>query len=161
MIGIMSDSHDNRDAIREAIRLFKRHDCRMVLHAGDFVAPFAAGELATLQVSVRAVFGNCDGEKAGLAKTVDSFGKIKDPPFCFRHAEREFLLTHTQFSLDTHVRSGNYDVVVYGHTHRPEIRRIGRTLVVNPGETGGWVTGRKSIAILDPRSLQADIIYWD
>jgi putative phosphoesterase len=161
MIGIMSDSHDNREAIREAIRLFKSHDCQMVIHAGDFVAPFAAGELAALRVYVRAVFGNCDGEKVGLAKTVNSFGKIKESPFCFRYEEREFLLTHTQFSLDTHIRSGKYDVVVYGHTHRPEIRRTGRTLIVNPGETGGWVTGRRSIAVLDPCSMKADIIDWD
>ena len=158
MIGIMSDSHDNRDAIREAVRLFNRRACRLVIHAGDFVAPFAAGELAMLDCPVKAVFGNCDGEKPGLSRTVEAFGKIREAPFVFSYEGREFLLTHTHFSLDGHIRSGKYDVIVYGHTHRPEVRRSGQSLVINPGETGGWVTGKRTVAILDPSGPVAEIV---
>jgi putative phosphoesterase len=158
MIGIMSDSHDNRDAIRDAVRLFKRTGCRLVLHAGDFVAPFAVGELEALGCPVKAVFGNCDGEKAGLSKTVDSFGKIREAPFVFQYGGLEFLLTHTHFSLGSYIRSEKYDVIVYGHTHRPEVRRSGRSLIINPGETGGWVTGKRHVALLDLSTLDTEIV---
>ncbi len=158
MIGILSDSHDNRDAIRDAVRLFNRMGCRLVLHAGDFVAPFAAGELEELACPVKAVFGNCDGEKAGLSKTISAFGKIKEAPFVFQYGGRDFLLTHTHFSLDSYIRSEKYDVIVYGHTHRPEIRRSGQSLIINPGETGGWVTGWKSAALLDLSTFVAEIV---
>ncbi len=158
MIGIMSDSHDNRGNIKAAVHLFNELECRLVIHAGDFVAPFAAGELQLLSCPVKAVFGNCDGEINGLEKTVNSFGKIQSAPFSFRYAEREFLLIHTHFSLDTYSRSGKYDVIVYGHTHRPDIRRQGKTLLINPGETGGWVTGRATVATLDPETLEAEIL---
>jgi hypothetical protein len=158
MIGILSDSHDNRDALRDAVRLFNRTGCRLVLHAGDFVAPFAAGELSALDCPVKAVFGNCDGEKAGLSKTVDAFGKIREAPFVFQLEGREFLLTHTHFSLESHIRSGRYDVIVYGHTHRPEVRHSDRSLVINPGEAGGWVTGKGSVALLDLSTLDAEIV---
>ena len=42
MIGVMSDSHDNVDAVRAAVEVFKSAGCKLVIHAGDFVAPFAA-----------------------------------------------------------------------------------------------------------------------
>ena len=84
--------------------------------------------------------------------------KIQTAPFSFRYVDLEFLITHTQFSLDKYVRSGKYDVVVYGHTHRPDIHRQGNTLIVNPGETGGWVTGKATVALLDPESLEANIL---
>ena len=153
----MSDSHDNRENIKTAVRLFNLLGCRLVIHAGDFVAPFAAGELQQLSCPVKAVFGNCDGEIKGLEKTVNSFGKIQTPPFCFRYAEREFLITHTQFSLDAYIRSAKFDVIVYGHTHRPDIHRQGKTLIINPGETGGWVTGKATVAALDPENLEVEI----
>jgi len=158
MIGIMSDSHDNRDTIRAAVRLFNRAGCRLVLHAGDFVAPFAAGELEALGCPVKAVFGNCDGEKAGLSKTIDAFGKIREAPFVFQLDGREFLLMHTHFSLESCIRSGKYGVIVYGHTHRPVVRRSGSTLVINPGETGGWVTGKSSVALLELSTLDVEIV---
>jgi putative phosphoesterase len=157
-VGILSDSHDNRDALQRAVRLFNSLKCGMVIHAGDFVAPFAAAELEALGCPVKAVFGNCDGEKAGLSKTVGGFGVIQEAPLVFRHADREVLVIHTHFSLNNYIRSGRYDVIVYGHTHRPEIRRSGRSLIVNPGETGGWVTGRSTVAVWNPGSGEAEIM---
>jgi len=154
----MSDSHDNRENIKAAVRLFNGLGCRLVIHAGDFVAPFAAGELEQLNCPVKAVFGNCDGEKKGLEKMVSSFGKIKSAPYVFRYAEREFLLTHTQFSLDAYLRSEKYDVIIYGHTHRPDIRLQGKSLIINPGEAGGWVTDKATVATLDPETLEAEIL---
>ncbi len=158
LVGILSDSHDNRGTLRKAVNLFNHQKCDLVLHAGDFVAPFAAGELEALCCPVKAVFGNCDGEKAGLTKTVGAFGKIKEPPYVFPFQGYEFLMIHTHFSLDKFIRSDLYDVIVYGHTHRPEIRQAGRCLVINPGEAGGWVTGTSSAALLDLHTLSARII---
>ena len=85
MIGIMSDSHDNLDAIKLAVELFNKLRCELVIHAGDFIAPFAAHELSKLNCPVKAVFGNCDGEKKGLEKAFQSIGEIKEAPFIFNH----------------------------------------------------------------------------
>ena len=158
MIGIMSDSHDNREAIKLAVRKFNELGCRLVLHAGDFVAPFAAGELQNLSCPVKAVFGNCDGEKKGLEKTVGTFGIIKKAPFCFRQNGLEFLLTHTHFSLPVYVNSHKYDVIIFGHTHKPEIKTAKGVLLINPGETGGWVSGKCTIALLNTKTVKAEII---
>jgi len=76
----MSDSHDNLIAINKAISLFNQVDCSLVIHAGDIIAPFAARELRKLKCPVKAVFGNCDGEKEGLIKVFKDLGEINASP---------------------------------------------------------------------------------
>jgi putative phosphoesterase len=58
-------------------------------------------------------------------------------------------------------RSRLYDVVIVGHTHRYEIREVGRTILVNPGEVCGYVTGVKSVALLDTRKREVQIVNLD
>lgn len=158
MIGVMSDSHDNVEAVRRAVRFFRRARCRSVLHAGDFVAPFAAQELGGLGCPVIAVYGNCDGERAGLEKALLPFGEIHSAPYLFTLCDLRILLTHVPASEKV-LSSERLDIFISGHTHRPEIRRVGDLLSLNPGETGGWVSGRCSVALLDPLTGEAEIVY--
>jgi putative phosphoesterase len=158
MIGIMADSHDNLPAIKKAVRLFKDAGCELVIHAGDFIAPFAARELEALKCPVKAVFGNCDGEKKGLEKALASFGEVQKEPFVFSHKGRKYYLTHVPADLKRHAASGLYDVIIFAHTHSPEIQKKGRTLIVNPGETGGWVSGKSTVALVDIETLSAEIL---
>jgi putative phosphoesterase len=160
MIGVMSDSHDNCDAIQEAVGLFKQMKCELIIHAGDFIAPFAARELERAACPVKAVFGNCDGEKEGLEKTIRSFGEIKKAPFVFSHRGRSFLITHFHFALDKYASAGEYDVIVFGHTHKPEMKKNRGVLLINPGETGGWLSGKRSVALFDPETGEAEIVYF-
>jgi putative phosphoesterase len=52
----------------------------------------------------------------------------------------------------------SYDVIVHGHTHEARVQRQGKTLVVNPGETCGYLTGESSIALLDTEMFEAKIV---
>jgi uncharacterized protein len=158
MIGVMSDSHDNLTMIRRAVSMFNDARCDLVVHAGDIVAPFALKELAALDCRVKAVFGNVDGERTGLGMAIQPFGEIQEAPFAFSHAGREILLCHIDLPVKKYLAAGEYDIVIFGHTHKPEVRKQGKTLAVNPGETGGWLTGKSTVAILDPVTLRIDII---
>jgi putative phosphoesterase len=158
MIGILSDSHDHLDRLRAAVRLFNDAGCDLVVHAGDFVAPFAAEELGNLRAPVKAVFGNCDGEKAGLVKVFAGLGEIAPPPLRFGHSGRRFGLCHLDSAVDGLLASKAFDVVIFGHTHRPVVESRDGALLVNPGETGGWLRGKSTVALLDPVSLTAEII---
>ena len=158
MIGVMSDSHDNVPMLRKAVAVFKEAGCDLVLHAGDVIAPFAARELAALGCPVKAVFGNCDGEKQGLEMALEKIGEIQDAPLLFAHGRRQILLVHYHFSVATYTSSGRYDIIIFGHTHKPDIRRKGKTLLLNPGEAGGWLPGKSTVALLDPEKLEAETI---
>jgi len=159
MIGVMGDSHDNLGALRRAIAVFQEAGCRLVIHTGDFVAPFTARELATLNCPLKAVFGNCDGEKIGLEEAIRPFGEIRQAPLVWAENNLRFLLTHLHHEVESLAHIGRYDVIIFGHTHRPEIRRVGQTLLINPGETGGWLTGKSTVVLLDPLRLEADLVY--
>jgi putative phosphoesterase len=158
VIGILSDSHDNLPRIRDAVRLFNDAGCDLVIHAGDFVAPFTVSELRDLRAPVKAVFGNCDGERAGLAKALEGLGEIRDAPLKFTHAGLRFLVCHLDSPVDRHLASKAYDVIVFGHTHKALAERRAGSLLVNPGETGGWLRGKSTVALLDPATLTAEII---
>ncbi len=158
MVGIMSDSHDNVDAVKGAVRFFNSTACELVIHAGDFVAPFAARELKHLSCPLKAVFGNCDGEKNGLRKVIQTFGEIREAPFAFSCLGLKFLVTHVHASVDRYASSGKYDVVIFGHTHKADILRKNDVLLINPGETGGWLSGISSVALFDPRARDAKIV---
>lgn len=158
MIGVMADSHDNIHAVKKAVRLFNDAGCALVIHAGDFVAPFAARELGNLDCPVKAVFGNCDGEKKGLEKALSAFGEIREAPLTFTHDNRHFLVKHVHTSLKTHIASKKHNIIVFAHTHKPEIRKQGNILILNPGESGGWLSGKSTVALLDTETLSAEII---
>ena len=55
-IGVLADTHDNLGAIAVAVEFFNREGVGHVLHAGDFVAPFAINALGELQCPLTGVF---------------------------------------------------------------------------------------------------------
>ncbi|MBN2103736.1 metallophosphoesterase [bacterium] len=145
-IGIMADSHDNIPALVKAVSVFNDAEVSLVLHAGDLIAPFTAKPLKNLNARFIAVFGNNDGEVLGLSKVFEN--KIFRPPHLVEFKNLKILLLHEPDNLDALAISGKYDCIVCGHTHELEIRKD-PTLVVNPGECGGWLSGRRTVAIWD------------
>jgi putative phosphoesterase len=158
MIGVLSDSHDNLTMVRRVVGLFNDMDCDLVIHAGDFVAPFAAAELRNLRCPVKAVFGNCDGERAGLARVFEGLGEIRDAPLAFSHDGLRFVVSHLDTPVPDYLAEIPCDILIFGHTHKPVSERRNGVLVLNPGEAGGWLRGRSTAALLDPATRAADIL---
>lgn len=153
-IGIITDSHDHQANLRKAVEIFNSSGVGKVLHAGDLVAPFTKRELGKLKAPLVCVFGNNDGERLGL-KSV--FGEIYAPPLEMTLLGKKLLLLHEPDNLEVIIQSGYFDVIIYGHTHEVDIRR-GKTLVINPGESCDWLTGKSHIAILDLVTMEPELI---
>ena len=156
-VGLIADTHDNKASVEKATALFNRKEVGLVVHAGDFIAPFNARWMADLNAPMVGVFGNNDGERFGLRAQFESLGAIHRAPYAFVHEGRRLLVMHEPDEVDALAASGAYDVIVYGHTHEIDVRH-GDTLVVNPGEAGGWVTGRCTVGLLDLENLQVEIL---
>lgn len=157
LIGIISDTHDHLANLRRALELLKARGAELVLHAGDFVSPFVAEPFRETGLRVIGVFGNNDGDRLFLRQRFSEVGELHFGPHELELGGRKILLMHEPRALEALVASGRYDLVVYGHTHRPKISP-GQTLVVNPGELGGWLTGRGTLALVDLKRLQAEIL---
>jgi len=159
MIGIMSDSHDNMDAIRKAVEAFNEAEVELVIHAGDMISPFTAKEIKKLNCEFKAIFGNNDGERDGLRKFFngicyhDDFQglEIKGKKFAVIHGTNEDV-------VDALVKSGKYNVVIRGHTHKLEVKE-GKCMMINPGETCGYLSGLQTILLLDPDDLSYETIF--
>jgi putative phosphoesterase len=160
MVGIVSDTHDNRECIIRAVSLFNRYECGLVVHAGDIVAPFTVREFERLEGRFIGVYGNNDGEREGLSVQFSPLGEIHEPPYEFIYSGRRFVVMHSPKNLDLFLHREDIDVIIYGHTHKVEIRR-GRPLVVNPGECCAWLTGRSTAAILDLTDMRTEIFDLD
>lgn len=154
----MSDSHDNVSAIKQAVHVFNSVHCELVIHVRDFVAPFAARELGRLACPVKAVYGNCNGEKGGLKAVFKEIGEIHEAPLSFTYKDLNFLMTHVNYPTESKKALQNIHVYIFGHTHRPKIETLKKTLILNPGESGGWVTGKSTVALFDTKTQNAEIV---
>ena len=137
-VGIISDTHDNRTAIRQAVEIFNSRGASLVIHAGDLVAPFTALDFKALNCPMEMVFGNNDGEKIGLSYQLQRDWKSSPRPAYLYLSGQKVLLMHEPGSLDALAGSDSVDVVIYGHTHEIDVRK-GPPLIINPGEAGGWL----------------------
>jgi putative phosphoesterase len=156
-IGLMADSHENMPMIARAVALFDREGTELVLHAGDIISPITAKEFVKLQMHMIAVFGNNDGEKLYLREKFAPFAEIHERAWEGEAGGRRILMIHAPDTLAALEASDAYDVIVYGHTHKAVVRKGKKTLVVNPGECCGWITGRSTVAILDTETMEAEI----
>jgi len=156
LIGIMSDSHDNMNAIKKAVKFFNGHKVELVLHAGDIVSPFTAIEFEKLKMKFIGVFGNNDGDKPYLLTRFKKIGSLNYDPFELTAGGKKIVLMHQPKFIEQLLHSAKYDLVVYGHTHKIDIRE-GKSVVINPGETGGWLSGRETVALLDTSDLKPEI----
>ena len=157
LAGIIADTHDNMNTLRKAIDIFNERGVEIVLHAGDYIAPFTSREFRRLKCRLVGVFGNNDGEKFGLVKQFEGFGELHEGIHQLELKSKKIAITHYPEIADTLAGSDAYDVIIYGHTHRAEIRGP-KPLVINPGECGGWLEGTSTIAILDLDAMHAEVI---
>jgi len=153
-IGIISDSHDNLDKLNIAVDVFNANKISLVLHAGDYVAPFAVSVLNRLKMPYFGVYGNNDGEKEGLSKM--SQGRIKEAPLRIIKGGKKIVVAHSL--SDINFKKNNFDLVVYGHSHKAEIYKEDRAVFINPGECCGWLTGKATIAICNLADLTCHIL---
>ena len=150
-IGIISDTHDAHQSVLNAIEILKQHQVEYVLHAGDIISPFTAKAFADLGgAKFIAVFGNNEGEKLLVASAIKEFGgQIYEYAYKGTLGKREIFMTHVPTTIEEVAQSGEFNLVIYGHTHKQDIRKVGKTLVVNPGEATDWLTGKSTMVILE------------
>jgi putative phosphoesterase len=162
LVGVMSDTHDEITQTKKAVARFNHEGVELVLHAGDLVSPFMLDPLKELAAPLTGVFGNNDGDRALISKKT---GTIPNMTIGGTFARLEaggmriaLLHGNDRELLETLTGCSSLDLLVYGHTHRPEVRRQGSLLIVNPGEVYGHLTGKSTVALVDTGKRSAEIV---
>lgn len=160
LIGIISDSHDNVGNLKQALLWMQKNGIGKILHCGDIVhlemlaQAWPEDFLATLYC----VKGNgdFDHEFERVPKILDEFLvyfgevgelEIKEIPIAFCHQPK---------LAKELANTGKYQMVFYGHTHKPWIEKIGATFMINPGNLGGQRV-EATLAIYDTVEKRLDL----
>jgi len=140
IIAVMSDSHDNIWNLRKALSIITEKDAGMIIHCGDFIAPFMLIELDRVSLPVHGVFGNNDGDQYLLTKlslntltniTLHSLmGQVDIDGF-------KIAFTHQGVVGEALAAGGNFKMVCFGHSHVYMLKGINGTILLNPGEIMG------------------------
>ena len=162
LVGLVADTHDRLPLVDKAVKKLNEEKVGLVLHAGDYVAPFVIPKLKELKAKLIGVFGNNDGDHEFLKKRFSEYEGLEirgnfaeivvdGLKIALLHGNEEELLKAL-------IESEGFDVVVHGHTHKAEVYRRGKTLITNPGEVCGYLTGKSTIALLDTVKREAKIV---
>lgn len=157
-VGIFADSHDHLDNIRRVVAMFNDLQCECVLFAGDLVSTFAVPPLRDLKCPLFGCFGDNEGNRVGLLGGFRVIGEIRDAPAAYRlEDDTRVVIAHMERQLAGY--SEDFDVAVYGHSHRPGLRHDDQhRLWINPGEASGWTFGTPTVAVLETQSMSAEIL---
>jgi len=161
IVGIISDTHDRLPLLDKAVKQLNEEKVELVLHAGDYIAPFVVPHFRPLKADLIGVFGNNDGDRDLLRKRFTELGSeirgrfaeviVDGLRIAVLHGDEEELLR----SL---INAESHDVIVHGHTHEAKNYRKGETLVINPGEVCGYLTEKPTIAILNTQTLNVKTV---
>lgn len=127
-LGVISDTHG---LLRpEVFDVFKQVD--HILHAGDVGEPGILIELEAL-APVTAVYGNADGPE--LRAHLRQVAEVELDNFAIVVTHGDQLGHPTPDAL--HAAFPKAEIIVYGHTHKPLLELVDRTVtVMNPGGAG-------------------------
>lgn len=156
IVGVLSDSHDNLVELKKALDVLQEEGAELIIHAGDYVAPFSVQLLAELSIPWWGVLGNNDGEILGIFQK--SGGKIKAPFLELEERGFRIWVSHFYQPAKWAFMSGHYDLVVYGHTHEAIIKEEGKSVLLNPGEVCGLLSGRSTVAVCNLEKRVAKLV---
>lgn len=122
LIGVISDTHGMlRSQVKE---IFK--DCDLIIHAGDIGNIDILNELKKIS-RVIAIKGNVD-----RSDLTDNLNYTEQVEFI----SNRIYIIHDLSKLSIDPKAKGIDIVIYGHSHKAEIKKINNILYFNPGSAG-------------------------
>lgn len=144
-VAVLSDIHDEVEKLDSAINTAKNDGCAAIIFCGDACTPFTIKRLSSYSIPTYITWGNADQDSWTMTK--DATTSIIPPP-----PEQEFSeiilnkqkIAFTHFPKIAHLlaSSQHYDAVFHGDSHIHYQKKVGKTLLANPGAISGIVKGK-------------------
>ena len=140
-IGIISDTHGNKQCMDEAISYLM--DCDLIIHAGDNFSDSKYIHSVT-KIGMMAVKGNCDFDNVEDELIFD----IEDKNIFLCHGDK-YSVKYGLEQLEEKAKEVEANIVIFGHTHTPLCIEKDNILYINPGSVSiPRNVNYKSMAIL-------------
>jgi putative phosphoesterase len=161
-LGIVSDSHDNLLNVKKAVIQAEKKGAEKIIHCGDLVSPFVLDEFDSFSGEFHFIIGNNPGdiqfimekcnEQKGKFFFHGQFGKLKI-------GKKNIAFVHEPYFAYPIFKSGDFDMLFYGHTHLWDHQVINDKILLNPGELLGK-KGAPSWALVDTENLKIDRMFF-
>ncbi len=138
---IVSDTHDNLKNFNKAIDFLNKENISLILHCGDIC------KQETIDEAVKNFNGEIKFAKGNGDYQLD---EIPDNQSIGLGGKKIFFVHFPDIAKKA-AESKKYDLVFYGHTHKPWEENIGKCRLVNPGELAGQ-TYKPTFAIYDTKT---------
>ena len=158
-IGVLADTHDRVPAVADLLQKFADKGVSMVMHAGDYCSPFSLAPFHQRGMALLGVFGRNDGDRETLAAyAARGMGtEIYESPHSFDVAGKRILLVHDIAEVSPRSIESHH-FVIHGSSHLQSEKKMGSTIVINPGEACGWIHGKCTAMILNTDSGEVENI---
>lgn len=141
-LAIISDTHDNSPNFKKAVDWIEKEKIKIIIHCGDVCSVETLKEIIqNFSGKLHLVFGNVDESNfysgeinlEKLFPNVIFHGKKGE----IEIGEKKIAFTHFPEVARELAATGKYDLVFYGHSHKPWEEEIGNCRLINPGNLAG------------------------
>lgn len=150
LIAIISDVHNNETNLKKVLDYCRKKKIKKIICCGDLASEETLDFLADNfnppgEGEIFYTFGNMDNEQlrefqfVNVYKNVNLFKKFGETEI----ENRKIAFVHFPREAEGLARTGRYDFVFYGHTHKPWISHLaatdshGKCVLLNPGNVAG------------------------
>ncbi len=155
-IAIISDLHDNEAYLDRFLKWTKANKIEKIFACGDLCNQNSFDKLTSeFSGQIWSAIGNGDSFQSNEL-TKDNIHIAPRSGITFKSGEINIGLCHEPKYIKNLLAS-QPDFIFYGHTHRPDLKKAGMTIIANPGTLGGWQYP-SSFAVLDSQTRELQLI---
>jgi uncharacterized protein len=162
-IAVVSDTHDNLPNFKKALGWIENNNIKIIIHCGDICTlPFLRESINDFPGKIYLCLGNVDKDHFEISSNQKR--KFNNVLFFNEWGELELdnkkiAFTHFPDLAKKLAITNKYDIIFYGHTHKPWEEKTKKTKIVNPGNLAGLFY-KPTFAIYDTKkdNLQLKIL---
>ncbi|MFA6184225.1 MAG: YfcE family phosphodiesterase [Parcubacteria group bacterium] len=147
-IAIISDVHNNETNLKKVLNYCEQKKIKKIICCGDLASDETLDFMTdNFGGEIFYTFGNMDNEQlrefqfVDVYKNVNLFKKFGE----LELDSKKIAFVHYPREAEGLARTGKYDFVFYGHTHKPWISHLdatgdhGKCVLLNPGNVAGEI----------------------
>jgi len=162
LVGVVSDTHNNINNIKNIIDIFNNERVDIVVHTGDVSKAETLKMFSALNCQLVGVFGNNDRSEKGLKEISQQYNfKFQEPPLTLNLEGKKIAIFHEPELIDSYIEKfQDIDLILHGHTHIHRQETIGHTIYFNPGECAGLSKRKNAIGLVNLDNLDIKRIFF-
>ena len=197
---VMSDIHDNLANMFKVIDFANNIRPDLIVFCGDLVSPFTAVRMSNAlsrDIQLIGVWGNNEGDRDTILRRISENMSFGTSIIIRQLGRRKLLIFHglestkdTEMIITSLAKSGDYDIILFGHIHHAEIIMVSRQdrsvvtidvlkeiktkntpipyeinlneriVAINPGEVCGWLTNVPTFTLLELDENNLKVTYY-